>query len=84
VRLAVTCALPGLFALTDTEASSWPARTVTLLGTNAIPGAELVRPMDVSVVWAELIVTVRLPDPPWVIDSVSGDRLVMVGGAGVT
>jgi hypothetical protein len=84
LRLAVICALPALLALTEMDASTWPPRTVTLFGTKATPGSLLLNATEVSVVWAELIVTVNVPDPPCVIDRVSGDKLVMVGGAGVT
>jgi hypothetical protein len=38
----------------------------------------------VLVVWAELIVTVNVPEPPWVMERIPGERLVIVGGAGVT
>ena len=83
-KLAVICTVPGVLALTVMGALVWPAGTVTLLGTNAIPGAVLLSATVVSVCCAALIVTVSVPDPPCVIVRVPGDRLVTVGGAGVT
>jgi len=80
----VICAVPGVLAETVIDVLVWPAGTVTLLGTNAIPGAVLLSDTTVFVVWAALIVTVSVPDPPWVIVKVPGDRLVTVGGCGVT
>src|SRR2546430_1709323 len=40
-KLAVICAVPGVLAETVIDVLVWPAGTVTLLGTNAIPGAVL-------------------------------------------
>src|SRR5437870_13120977 len=81
-KLAVICTVPGVLALTVMGALAWPAGTVTLLGTNAIPGAVLLSATVVSVCGAALIVTVSVADPPCVIGRVPGDRLVLVGGAG--
>jgi hypothetical protein len=49
-----------------------------------MPDAVLLRETSVLVVWAALIVTVSLPDPPCVMVRVAGKRLVTVGGGGVT
>ena len=63
-KLAVICTVPGVLAETVIGALVWPAGTVTLLGTNAIPGAVLLSATVVSVCCAALIVTVSVPDPP--------------------
>src|SRR6266571_2230542 len=84
LRLAAICAVPGVLAETVMGALVWPASTVTVLGTNAIPGSVLVKATTVFVGCAALMVTVKVPEPPCVIVSVPGVRLVTVGGWGLT
>ena len=84
MRLAVICAVPGVLADTVSDAVVCPAGTVTALGTKAVPDAVLLSETTVSVDWAALIVTVRMPEPPCVIDREEGTRLVTVGGCGLT
>jgi len=84
LRLVVICAVPGVFALTEIDALVWPAGTVTVLGTKAMPDAVLFSDTVVVVSCAALIVTVKTPEPPCVIVSVPGVRLVTVGGWGLT
>jgi hypothetical protein len=54
---------------------------VTVAGTVATPGPLVLRDTTVSVAWAALIVTVRVPVAPWVTGRVAGRRLVSVGPA---
>ena len=84
LRLAVICTVPVVFAETVTDACVWPARTVTVPGTEAIPESVLLSDTVAFVVWAALIVTVNVPEPLFVMVRVAGERLVMVGEAGVT
>src|SRR5437016_3034979 len=78
-KLAVICTVPGVLALTVMGALVWPAGTVTLLGTNAIPGAVLLSATVVSVCCAALIVTVSVPVAPTVMVSGLGVRAVGTG-----
>ena len=61
-----------------------PAGTVTVAGTEAMPGVLLVSATVVFALRAALMVTVRVPVAPWVMVSVLGWRLAMVGGAALT
>ena len=84
LRLAVMTAVPGVLAETAIGAVVCPASTVMVAGTEAMPEALLVRVMTVFVLWAALIVTVRVPVAPWVMVWVAGWRLAIVGGAALT
>ena len=61
-----------------------PAGTVTVAGTEAMPVVLLVSATVVFVLRAALMVTVRVPVAPWVMVSVLGWRLAIVGGAALT
>ena len=64
LRLAVMTAVPGVLAETAMGALVWPAGTVTVAGTEAMPVALLVSATVVFVLWAALMVTVRVPVAP--------------------
>ncbi len=81
---AVTVAVPGELADTDTGALSWPAGTVTKAGTDTMPEALLSIDTVVALLCAALMVTVRAPLAPWVRVSWAGNRLLMVGVGAVT
>src|SRR5256885_15252502 len=71
--------VPGVLAVTESDALVRPAGTVTWLGTWATSDALLVTVMIVSVGWTALMATVKELVPPWVIVRAGGVRLLIVG-----
>ena len=84
LRLAVITAVPAVFAATAMGALVWPAGTVMVAGTEAIPATLLERVTVVALAWTALMVTVREPVPPCVTVSVGGCKLATVGGTALT